>query len=307
MIKTKAPVNIALIKYWGKASLDPVRPSTPSISVTLDAFYTETSIQQSEVFSLTLNQKPVDKAFLEKTETFIRLFQPEGPIKLAIDTVNHVPTAAGLASSASGFAALSLALHHVYQKPLDTLNAWTALGSGSAVRSLKGGAVMWHLDGQIEALDIDVSIYQMAVVMIDTQPKKISSRDAMKSVQDSTYYQDWVRRNTVRADAMKEALYQADMEKIGPLMEASTLDMHSLGIFGDSPLVYLKPDTLKLWDALIQERKSGLQAYATADAGPNLKILFKRPDHDKIKAFLDAFEHPYVITDLTLQGARLCR
>ena len=305
MIKTIAPVNIALIKYWGKASLNPVRPSTPSISLTLKEFYTETEITKSDTFSMVLNGSPVDEAFLEKTEAFIRLFQPEGPIQLSINSTNHVPTAAGLASSASGFAALSLALHHFYQKPLDTLEKITALGSGSAIRSLQGGAVMWHLDGHIEALNIDLSSYQMAVVMIDTSKKKISSREAMKIVQASPSYPDWIYRNTARAHLMKKALMQADFETMGTLMEESTLDMHSLGALSNTPFVYLQQTTLMIWDALVQARKSGLKAYATADAGPNLKILFKKDDVEAIHAFLRPFNVDYVISDFTDQGARV--
>lgn len=304
-VKTIAPVNIALIKYWGKASLNPVRPSTPSISLTLDAFYTETKVQAHPGFSFNLNQQPVAPDILEKTARFIRLFQPEGPINLAIDSINHVPTAAGLASSASGFAALSLALHHFYEKPLDHLEMITAQGSGSAVRSLKGGAVIWDTDGQIKTLDIDLSSYQMAVLMVDTSPKKIPSRAAMKSVQGTREYEGFIRRNTDRAWGMREALLAADFKKVGTLMEESTLDMHSLGAFVTPPFVYLKAQTFALWQQLLKARQQGLNAYATADAGPNLKILFERTQQTAVLAFLKSLNTPYVITDITPKGARV--
>lgn len=303
MIKVKSPVNIALIKYWGKKSTDPVRPSTPSLSVTLDAFYTETTVQESETFSFTLNHEVVKGESLLKVEQFVRLFQPSGPLKCAIESVNHVPTAAGIASSASGFSALSLALHHFYQKPLDQLVEYTAKGSGSAVRSLKGGAVIWHTDGTIESLDIPLERYQMAVVMIDTSVKKISSRAAMKSVQDSPHYKDWIKRNTNRVPFMKDALLNGDFSKIGTLMEESTLDMHSLGALANEPFVYLTNETVRLWEALIKARQNGLKAYATADAGPNLKILFETENAWAIQQFLADFDYPYVITRLSAQGA----
>jgi diphosphomevalonate decarboxylase len=305
MIKTIAPVNIALIKYWGKASLEPVLPSTPSISVTLKDFYTVTEVDHQETFSFHLNEKPVHEDVLKKTEAFVRLFQPEGPLKLAIRSTNYVPTAAGLASSASGFAALSLALHHFYGHSFDQFVPFTAKGSGSAVRSLKGGAVMWHLDGSIEGLDMDLPAYQMAVVMIDTSPKKIPSREAMAMVQSTPAYQGWVKRNTVRAFKLKDALKSPDLYSWGPLMEESTMDMHALGAIAKEPFVYLKEETLQLWHALIEARKQGLEAYATADAGPNLKIVFKKENAEAIKRFLNAHPFPYVITDFTHEGARL--
>lgn len=305
MIKTIAPVNIALIKYWGKASLDPVLPSTPSISVTLKDFYTVTEVDQCETFSFHLNEKPVSQEVLKKTETFVRLFQPEGPLKLAIKSTNYVPTAAGLASSASGFAALSLALHHFYGRSLNDYVALTAKGSGSAVRSLEGGAVMWHLDGSIEKLNIDLSAYQMAVIMIDTSPKKIPSREAMAMVQATPDYQGWLVRNKARALKLKAALTDHDINTWGLLMEDSTLDMHALGAIAEAPFVYLKEATLHLWQALIEARKNGLEAYATADAGPNLKIIFKKENSEGIKHFLNTHPFSYVITDFTDEGARL--
>ena len=305
MVKTIAPVNIALIKYWGKTSTDPVRPSTPSISLTLKEFYTVTEVAFSKGFTFTLNDENGSPSVLEKTRGFVRLFQKSGELNLAISSTNHVPTAAGLASSASGFAALGLALHHFYQTPSEDLIQMTAKGSGSAVRSLPGGAVMWHTDGTITPVDFGLENYQMAVVMIDTREKKQSSREAMKHVQSTKEYTAFIARNHQRADAMVNAMGRDDFDVIGRLMEESTLDMHSLGAFSRPPFMFLKSETMTLWQDLVTARHKGLNAYATADAGPNLKILFPKTENEHVKTFLKNYPWPVVFTEFTREGARL--
>jgi diphosphomevalonate decarboxylase len=164
---------------------------------------------------------------------------------------------------------------------------------------------MWHLDGSIERLNIDLTAYQMAVIMIDTSPKKIPSREAMALVQSSPDYQGWLVRNKARALKLKDALTHHDIKTWGLLMEESTLDMHALGAIAAAPFVYLKEATLLLWQALIEARKHGLEAYATADAGPNLKIIFNRKNREAITHFLNRHPFSYVITDFTDKGARI--
>ena len=164
---------------------------------------------------------------------------------------------------------------------------------------------MWHTDGTITPLNFALEKYQMAVVMIDTREKKQSSREAMKHVQSTQEYTAFVSRNHQRADAMVAAMAQDDFDAIGRLMEESTLDMHSLGAFSKPPFMFLKSETMTLWQDLVTARHKGLKAYATADAGPNLKILFPRTEKENVKSFLSNYPWPVVFTDFTREGARL--
>jgi Mevalonate pyrophosphate decarboxylase len=222
-VRVYAPINIALVKYWGKASEDPVLPSTPSISLTLEDLGSETTLEKSDAFKFTLNGTPLQGEALEKMRTFFRLFNADEQVH--ISSVNTAPTAAGVASSASGFAALSRLLKETYTPDL-AFEPWvkrTAYGSGSATRSLLGGAVMWHENGHVSQVPFHAEHYQMAVVMIDTPPKKVSSRAQMKQSLTHPNFHDWQRRNRDRAEPMIQAMAADDFKAMGTLMDLPPL------------------------------------------------------------------------------------
>ncbi len=305
-MKVYAPINIALIKYWGKASEDPVLPSTPSISLTLEDLGSETTLETSDAFKFTLNGTPLQGEALEKMRTFFRLFSSDE--KVHISSVNTAPTAAGVASSASGFAAFSLLLKETYAPEL-AFDAWvkqTAYGSGSATRSLLGGAVMWHENGQVSNVPFHADHYQMAVVMIDTRPKKVSSRAQMKQSLTHPNFHDWQRRNRDRAEAMIQAMAADDFNAIGTLMESSTLDMHGLIALSGGGFSYLTDASMAVFNALRDARSQGLNMYGTADAGPNIKVLFETSHRDKVETFLATLGYPVVYSKIALEGARIC-
>lgn len=305
-MKTCAPVNIALIKYWGKASKDPVRPSTPSVSLALEAYQSHTTFEPARTFSFELNGQALKGAALDKMRTFYERFSPDEPLK--ITSFNSGPTAAGVASSASGFAAYSLGLKTWFH-PTMPFEEWvnlTAYGSGSATRSLLGGAVMWHENGQISPVPFNHERYQMAIVLIDETPKAISSRARMEESLTDPSFADWVKRNRTRATQMVEAMARDDFTRIGALMESSTLDMHALIALGKRQHTYLTQDSIALWRAIQQARSVGLMMYVTADAGPNIKVLYEKKDHAKIQTFLSAYPYPVTFSDITPQGAHVC-
>ncbi len=305
-MKTCAPVNIALIKYWGKASTDPVLPSTPSISLSLDAYASETTFEKSDTFSFELNGESLKGAALEKMRTFYERFNPTVPLQ--IKSFNSGPTAAGVASSASGFAAYACGLKEWFNPSmsLDEYVEITAYGSGSATRSLLGGAVMWHENGKVSNVPFNHTRYQMAIVLIDLTQKTISSRARMAESLNDHHFDDWVRRNRKRATQMVEAMAKDDFHAIGRLMESSTLDMHALIGLGKSQHAYLTPKSMQVWNAVIGARKVGLTMYVTADAGPNIKVLYETKDHAKVQTFLDGFNFPVTYSSITTQGAHVC-
>ncbi len=147
-ITARAHTNIALVKYWGKENEELIIPANSSLSLTLDEFYTDTSVQFDESLSsdeVTLNDKVVDDKKITKFMDIIR--QKTNIHTFArIESTNHVPTSAGLASSASAYAALAAAGSKAYginlsQKDLSRL---ARRGSGSATRSIFGGFAAWN-------------------------------------------------------------------------------------------------------------------------------------------------------------------
>ena len=153
-VTAKAPINIALVKYWGKRDEQEVLPNNPSVSLSLNLYHTITTLKETEnkEVSFQINEH-ADEEIKKRALDFLRHFNHgEIPSYLSIDTINTGPTAAGLASSASGFAALAMAANEYFGCRYDfqTLASITRKGSGSAVRSLLGNCVAWYDDGHIE-------------------------------------------------------------------------------------------------------------------------------------------------------------
>jgi diphosphomevalonate decarboxylase len=301
-----APVNIALIKYWGKSQRHPVRPSTPSISLTLKGLDTTTTLTPADEFSFTLNGDTPSAASLERLREFTRQYTPA--LNVHVDSVNAGPTAAGIASSASGYAALSLGLKTMFDPELDwdAFVEKTANGSGSAARSLLGGAVLWDEDGTIKPVDFNHAEYQMAILLLSRLPKPISSREKMAASVKLPEFARWQDRNRLRSTRMIKAMAQGDFSTIGTLMEASTLDMHALTALDASSPPYLTKASIHIWNAVRAARAKGLAMYVTADAGPNIKVLFKKADHDRVVPFLQTFTHPVLVHNIADEGAHVC-
>ena len=301
-----APVNIALIKYWGKAQVHPVRPSTPSISLSLKGLDTTTKLTPADDFSFTLNGESPSAASLERLVRFIRQYTKD--LNVHVESVNAGPTAAGVASSASGYAALSLGLKTMFDTHLDwaAFVEKTANGSGSAARSLLGGAVLWDEDGTITPVEFNHANYQMAILLLSRSPKQMSSREKMAASTKLPEFARWQVRNRLRSTRMMEAMARDDFSTIGALMEASTLDMHALTALDPFSPPYLTKESIHLWHAVREARASGLAMYVTADAGPNIKVLFKKADHDRVVPFLKTFTHPVLVHDIADEGAHVC-
>ncbi|UQS81501.1 diphosphomevalonate decarboxylase [Bombilactobacillus folatiphilus] len=297
--QTTAHTNIALIKYWGKKDSQLRLPYNDSLSLTLDGYYTTTStkfIDQADD-QIWLNQKPAPLAFATRVQHFLDYVRQLNHSKQAIlvQTDNHVPTAAGLASSASGFAALAGSLNYLFQMHLDlkTLSILARHGSGSATRSIFGGFVRWyhgHDDQSSFAEEIDgadqMPLRIISVVFSD-QPKKISSTKGMQqAVSTSPFYRTWP--TTVQQDltAMLQAIKQRDLEQIGLIAQNNALAMHALNWTARPAFSYFTMDTIHLLTSLNELRQKGYLAYATIDAGPNVKVLTSTSDAAFVQQYL---------------------
>lgn len=308
-VKARAPINIALIKYWGKKDIKEVLPYQPSLSLSLDIFETETVIQKADHndFVFKINNIEDDR-IKHKVETFIKLFDININLNgIEIHTKNTGPTAAGLASSASGFAALAVAVNRFFNfnYDLDMLSSLTRKGSGSAIRSLLPKAVAWLPDGHIEQVDFSFDDVCLGVVIINDQKKSIGSTEAMKlSVETSPLYTQWVKQSFIDFEAFKETLKNKDFKKLGNITEKNALLMHEVCHQTVPKIQYLSPSSYDVI-SLIQSLRTTLDidCYVTMDAGPNVKVLTKIEFQGTIESHLNEKGYDILWSGIDKKGA----
>jgi diphosphomevalonate decarboxylase len=285
----RAHTNIALIKYWGKRDESLFLPMNSSLSITLDKFFTTTTVEfcsclTEDVFVLN-NQLASEQELTKITRFLDRVREISGKgYRAIVNSTNNVPTAAGFASSASGFAALTAAATKALGLNLDgtTLSKIARQGSGSACRSIHGGFVEWRKGEKIDGSDSfakpvmsdkswNISILS---VLLTSKPKGISSREGMKrTVETSPFYSGWLASVEQDFLSAKEAIRARDFEKLGTIMEANAMKMHATTLGANPPFSYWNSGTFDVMQEVHNLRTLGIQSYFTIDAGPNVKIL----------------------------------
>jgi diphosphomevalonate decarboxylase len=301
-----AQPNIALIKYWGKRDEALVLPWSDSLSMTLDIFPTTTRVRlapEAEHDAVTLDGAPARGEALRRVVAFLELVRDTAghSARSMVDTENTVPTGAGLASSASGFAALAVAAAAAYELDLDVtaLSRLARRGSGSASRSIFGGFAMWHAGRSTgTAEEADLSSYAepvptgaldpaLVVVVADAGPKAVSSRAAMRrTVDTSPLYAPWAASSRDDLVDMRGALRRGDLDTVGEIAERNALGMHATMLAARPAVRYMSPATISVLDSVLRLRRDGMSAYATIDAGPNVKVLCHRADADRVAAIV---------------------
>lgn len=270
----RAHTNIALIKYWGKKDANLIIPQNSSLSLTLDHFYTDTTVTFSETLTrdqIIFNGQEADEQTQTKMSQFLDLIrQQAGRSAFAsVETTNHVPNAAGLASSASGYAALAAAGSRAAGLDLNRrdLSRLARRGSGSATRSIYGGFVEWQRgtnDQDSYAIpvqeEIDWDIQMIAIVLNDRQ-KRVASRAGMASVvATSPYYPSWVETAQADLPKMKDAIVKKDINLVGQLAEKSAMQMHATTLSAVPPFTYFEPETLQAIEVVERLRQQGVSS-----------------------------------------------
>ncbi|MEI6805403.1 MAG: diphosphomevalonate decarboxylase [Myxococcaceae bacterium] len=270
-----AHTNIALIKYWGKAPGSTNLPATGSLSLTLDCFFTKTTLKNSHQDRFILNGIEQSGERLERIQAFLNLMRVKH-VACEIISENHVPTQSGLASSASGFAALACAANKFFELGLDSrgLSELARQGSGSAARSIFPGLVLMHLEGYAESLESPELDLNLLVVHCSNTEKQIDSRTAMnKTAETSPYYSAWVGSHAADLLEASKAILNSDFQKLGELTEYSTLKMHASMMASRPGIWYFESMSMAVMNAVRDLRRQGIEAYFTLDAGPHVKIL----------------------------------
>jgi diphosphomevalonate decarboxylase len=282
-VKARAHANIALVKYWGKQNEEQVIPYNSSLSLTLDKLYTDTIIETAYEDEFILNGVSQNKSETGKIFKFADRFRQMSQRKnrIRITSVNNFPTAAGLASSASGFAALAMASNRYFNLNLSKkeLSVITRFGSGSATRSLFGGFVIWQKDEIPFAYEFDSADWDIAmiVVVINKEKKDVSSKEAMRrTVLTSPYYPAWVESAQSDFEQMKKAIKKRDFTRVGQITYSNALRMHASMMAAEPPVMYMQPKTLEVLNFIENLNNKGLDCFATMDAGPNVKILVRQ-------------------------------
>lgn len=297
-MKALANVNFALIKYWGKKDETLKIPFQSSLSFTVNNLYTEAEVIFDNRLvndEITINGKKVKDERVIKHLDLIRSKFNESRFAY-VNTVNFVPTKAGLASSASAFAAITYAAIKALDLNLsnEELSRIARIGSGSASRSIYGGFAIWHhgnddFTSYAQKVDINWDDFRIIVCLVDTNEKKYSSTIAMKkSVDNKEQYKKWVSKSKSDLEAMLIALKEKDIKSVGMIAEENALSMHKL--IESTGINYLNENSFKIINRVKQLRNKGINAYVTMDAGPNIKIITLKDDVSNILREFDDFK-----------------
>ncbi|MCC7112721.1 MAG: diphosphomevalonate decarboxylase [Deltaproteobacteria bacterium] len=298
-----AHTNIALVKYWGKRD-DGGRalnlPAVGSLSLTLDRFGTETTVElapegRQDVLVLDGVERP--GAEVARVSAFLDLVRQQAGRQLyaRVTSRNDVPTAAGLASSASAFCALAAAATAAFGLRVEggRLSILARRGSGSAARSVYGGFVLLQRGSRDDGEDcfaepIASSLdARLVVVRCGSGPKDVGSTSGMgHSQRTSPYFPAWVETHARDLSDGHAAVVAGDLPRLGEVMEHSTLKMHATTFSARPPFFYWTPTTLAALQEVKALRGRGTGAWATMDAGPHVKVLCAPADANAVAAAL---------------------
>lgn len=298
--------NIALIKYWGKSSdLTHNEPAVSSLSVTLDTLLTETRLTFDPSLSedvLILNGVVDRKKQGRISFNIDKLRHIAGvSTRCRVETTNNFPTGAGLASSASGFAALVAAGNRALDLHLSGRQQ-TMLSrsmSGSAARSIHGGFVKIALADSSTADPVYGSAYaeqfatadywplEVCVGVVSEEEKSVGSTEGMeRSRETSPYYSPWLDGNDKDIVEAEKLVLEKDFEKLADLSEFSCLKMHAMAMASQPGLVYWRGATVEAMHAIRHLRASGIPVFFTIDAGPQIKAICGPGYGDKVASVL---------------------
>ncbi len=271
--------------------------ASPFVEATSPSLDCRSDVPVASADSVYLNGElqPPDSSFAQRTIAFLDLFRPMlGNAAFEVRTENNIPTAAGLASSASGFAALVLALDDLAGWGLDrkSLSMLARLGSGSASRSVHDGFVQWHAgtnpdgtDSFAEPFSKPWKEFRIGILELSNARKPVGSRDGMnRTVETSELYKSWPQQAATDLEIIRTAIEARDFPTLGKTAERNALAMHATMMAAWPPLLYLQPETIEQIHKVQRIRAEGLEVYLTIDAGPNIKLLFLEENGDSIAA-----------------------
>lgn len=281
-----APANIAFIKYWGKKDSALNIPYSHSLSMNLSKALTTTHIEFVDgklADAAVLNDQDVDEKSLQRISRHLDHIRhlARTSMKARIETKNSFPTASGIASSASGFAALTVAACAALKLDLSEseLSKIARLGSGSAARSIPDGFVEWHAgtchDDSFAKSIAEPEHWQLydLVVIVQSSAKHKSSGEGHDLAPTSPFFPQRLHNLPERILRIKQSILDKDIEKLGPLIEQEAMEMHLTTFTARPPMTYFGPGTIEVIRELFSLREHGTLGFFTIDAGANVHVI----------------------------------
>jgi diphosphomevalonate decarboxylase len=311
-----APSNIALVKYWGKYPIQ--LPANPSISFTLNECKSETYLEikksQSPLkdFSVeVLVDDHINESFKPKILSFFKRIEPYFTFlrdyHFKVETRNTFPHSSGIASSASGFAALSSCLvnleHQLSEK--DSFNKAKAsfisrLGSGSAARSISGPMMVWGKHEHVTGSNDETAVvfkdihdvfkdYQDIILLVDKGQKQVSSTVGHGLMNNHPFAQSRFKQAHNHLSEILPVLKNGDLEQFIKITESEALSLHAMMMSSQPYFILMKPNTLSIIENIWQFRAdTGIPISFTLDAGANVHVLFPKAHVTKVLELINA-------------------
>mgnify|MGYP001821281516 FL=1 len=287
----RAQPNIALIKYWGKRDSDRNLPAVGSISLTLDELYTTMDVELDGALDrdeLYVNGRSA-QSMLPRVTRCLDAVLGADRLRGRVTSESNFPIAAGLASSASSFAALVVAASAAggRERRVNELAGLAGRASGSAARSLYGGFVELRNDGDGIAVStvLDGETWPLRIVAAVTSqaPKPVSSGEAMElSRRTSPFYSRWIEEQDMDLSTARDAITVRDFGKLASIAEHNCLKMHSVMWASRPPVVYWNAATLATLESVRALQAEGVAAFFTIDAGPQVKVICQPDDEPRV-------------------------
>ncbi len=281
--------NIAFIKFWGLADDARRIPANDSLSMNLGDLVTRTTVTfdpQYKQDTLILNGNALPDAGLQRVGRFLdRIRVMAGQSEFAhVESENNFPIGAGLASSASGFAALTLAGTAALGLKLSEreLSSLARFGSGSACRSIPGGFVEWRTDpltGDSSAQSIASADHWDLVdciAILSKAHKPVGSESGMRLAGTSPLQEARIHDAEHRFNLCRRAILEWDFDTLAKVTELDSNMMHAVMMTSDPPLFYWHPQSLGIMKAVKRWQEEGLSVTYTLDAGPNVHVICPR-------------------------------
>ncbi|HET6405041.1 MAG TPA: diphosphomevalonate decarboxylase [Candidatus Thermoplasmatota archaeon] len=315
----EARANIALIKYWGRIDHELNLPVTSSLSLTVDKLVTRTTVVADPALKadeLVLNGVEQGGAPLARVVRHLdRLRERAGSReRCRVVTENTFAASAGMASSASGFAALTVAGFEALGAKVDAReqSTFARLGSGSASRSIFGGFVEWHAGKTHEesyaepvAPPTHMDLHDVVVVLSEGE-KKVGSAEGHGLADTSPLHGGRIARVPELLREVREGIRARDLERLGAAAEEDAILMHAVMMTSRPSLLYWNEGTVRGLHAVREWREEGLKVYATIDAGPNLHLLCMGKDAREVaRRAQEELRPTSIIENAPGEGARL--
>jgi diphosphomevalonate decarboxylase len=314
-----ANANIAFVKYWGNRDHELRIPSNGSISMNLEGLFTQTRVTFDPVLDqdeLTLEGQPQSGPALWRVSAMLE--RVRGMAGLAccarVESSNNFPMGTGIASSASAFAALSLAASRAAGLNLDetALSSLARTGSGSACRSVPGGFVEWRAGDRHE----NSFAYSIAppehwalvdcVAIVSKEHKTTGSTEGHPLAHTSPLQAARVDDAPRRLLICRKAILERDFDALAEIVELDSNLMHGVIMSSTPRLLYWQPATLAVMRAVIAWRKEGVPVCYTVDAGPNVHVICTMPDAPQVAERLKNLPGVEAVLTATVGGPAHC-